>query len=109
MTQVYTIAAFPKDLTLRDGTGVSVRPLEPRDEERLLAFFLGLPDDDRYYLKDDVTSPEVIASWVRDLDYDRALPLVALTDDRVVAEAVLIRRRGNARSHIGGGTHSCGA
>ena len=101
MTPVYTVSAFPKTLTLRDGTGVSVRPLEPRDEERLLAFFLGLPEDHRYYLKDDVASPELIASWVRDLDYDRALPLVALVDDRVIAEAVLVRRRGNARGHIG--------
>jgi hypothetical protein len=43
MAQVYTIAAFPKDLILRDGTGFTVRSLEPSDEERLLAFFLGLP------------------------------------------------------------------
>ena len=101
MTRVDTISAFPKHLTLRDGTGVSIRPLEHGDEERLSEFFLGLPADDRYYLKDDVTSTEVIASWLRDLDYDRALPLVALVDDRVVAEAVLVRRRGNARKHIG--------
>ncbi|MFQ5473650.1 MAG: GNAT family N-acetyltransferase [Dehalococcoidia bacterium] len=101
MTRVYAIPAFPKDITLRDGTHVSIRPLEPGDEDGLLAFFLALPDEDRYYLKDDVTSPELIARWIRDLNYDRALPLVAMVDGRVVAEAVLVRRRGNTRSHVG--------
>jgi L-amino acid N-acyltransferase YncA len=43
----------------------------------------------------------VIGAWLDKLDYDRALPLVAIDGGEVVAEAVLIRRRGNARSHIG--------
>lgn len=101
MTHVYAIPAFPKDITLRDGTRVAVRPLDEGDADALLAFFLDLPESDRYFLKDDVTSPEQIRRWTENLDYDRALPLIGLSDDRVVAEAVLVRRRGNARSHVG--------
>ena len=101
MAAVYTITAFPKDLALRDGARANIRPLEASDEDRLLEFFVALPEADRYYLKDEVTSPEVVHRWVRDLNYDRALPLVALVDGRIVAEAVLVRRRGSARSHVG--------
>jgi L-amino acid N-acyltransferase YncA len=101
MPHVYAIPAFPKEITLRDGTKVSVRPLEEGDAEELLAFFLELPEGDRYFLKDDVTSPEQIREWTQSLNYDRALPLIAVADGRLVAEAVLVRRRGNARSHVG--------
>lgn len=101
MARVYAIPAFPKEVTLRDGARVTVRPLEEGDEEQLLRFFLELPESDRYFLKDDVTSPALVHRWTHELDYDRALPLVALEDGRIVAEAVLVRRRGNARSHVG--------
>lgn len=101
MAHVYAIPAFPKEITLRDGTKVTVRPLAAGDEDQLLRFFLDLPEDDRYYLKDEVTSPELIRKWTHELDYDRALPLLAIEDGRIVAEAVLVRRRGNARSHVG--------
>lgn len=98
---VYTISAYPKELTLRDGSVVTVRALERTDEGPLQAFFLGIPEEERFFLKDDVTSAEVIRSWVDGLDYRRALPLVAVVNGRFVAEAVLVRRRGNARSYIG--------
>lgn len=101
MSAVYTIGAYPKQLTLRDGSTVTIRALQSDDERRLLDFFLGISDEERYFLKDDVTSPALIHDWTQNLDYDRALPIVALDDGRIVAEAVLVRKRGNARSHIG--------
>lgn len=101
MGPVYTISAYPKEITLRDGTHVTIRPLQPGDQEALLRFFLGIPEEERFFLKHDVTSPKVIQEWVEHLDYQRALPLLAFADGQVVADAVLIRRRGGARSHIG--------
>lgn len=100
-TATYTIAAYPKDVALRDGTRVKVRPVQDSDEQPLLDFFLGIPEEERFFFKDDVTSPEVIRSWVSGRDYGRALALLALDGSKVVADAVLIRRRGNFRSHIG--------
>lgn len=101
MSAVYSIGAYPKQLTLRDGSTMTVRALQADDESRLLDFFLGISDEERYFLKDDVTSPAVIRNWTERLDYDRALPIVALDGGQIVAEAVLVRKRGNARSHIG--------
>lgn len=101
MTPAYTIAAYPKEIHLREGTRITVRPLQRGDDDELLHFFLTIPEDERFFLKDDVTSPAVISRWVQELDYQRALPLVAYNDGRMIAEAVLVRRRGNARSHIG--------
>lgn len=101
MSAVYTITAYPKEIALRDGSRVTIRPLERGDEEALLEFFLGIPEDERFFLKDDVTAPELIARWVDELDYRRALPLLAWAGGKVVADAVLVRRRGPSRDHIG--------
>jgi L-amino acid N-acyltransferase YncA len=95
------LSIYPKLLPLRDGEEVTVRPMTPRDEGTLLDFFLRLPEEDRFYLKDDVTAPGVIAGWVRDLDYERVLPLLAVQNDRIVGDATLHRRRGGARRHMG--------
>ena len=100
-TATYTIAAYPKEIAMRDGARVMVRPVQDGDEQALLDFFLGIPEEERFFLKEDVTSPEVIRRWVSERDYSRALALLALDGSRGVADAVLIRRRGGSRGHIG--------
>jgi len=94
---VYAIHRYPRDLELRDGTRVCLRPMAAGDADALLAFFHRIPEQDRFFLKDDVTSPLVIQAWATHLDYDRALPLLAWQGDRIVADGVLIRHRGGAR------------
>jgi len=98
---VYPITRYPTRLDLRDGSQATVRPMTAEDGDLLLAFFLRIPEDERFFLKEDVTSPEVLHAWSANLDYDRALPLLATVDGRVVGDAALIRQRGNSRSHIG--------
>ncbi|HTE86976.1 MAG TPA: GNAT family N-acetyltransferase [Dehalococcoidia bacterium] len=71
------------------------------DVDGLLGFFLRVPEDERFFLKEDVSSRAVAENWAGHLDYDRALPLLALDDGRIIADAVLLRHRGNARSHVG--------
>ena len=100
-TVTQTIGAFPKEVGLRDGSRILVRPLEEGDEPALLDFLLRIPEEERFFLKEDVTAPEVIRRWVRERDFRRALALLALDGSRIVADAVLIRRRGNSRSHTG--------
>ena len=98
---VYEMTAYPKTLDI-DGESITVMPLRPEHESALLDFFLRVSEEDRYYLKDNVTSPAVIAKWISELDYDRALPLLALTEDgQIVADATLHRSRAGARKHIG--------
>lgn len=95
------LSAYPKEVSLRDGSTVTLRPLEKKDKDELLAFFLHIPEEDRFYLKEDVTAPKVIERWTNDLDYNRAVPLVALSDGSIVADAVLVRHRAGARHHTG--------
>jgi GNAT superfamily N-acetyltransferase len=95
------LEGFPKTLTLDDGTSVLVRPLEASDEAALLDFFRSVPEGERYWLREDVSDPEVIHRWVADLDYNRVLPLVAERDRAIIADATLHRRGFGARHFLG--------
>jgi len=98
---IYKLEAFPRRVQLRDGSSVEFKPMVPADRARLLEFFLRVPEEDRFFLKDDVTSPKVLEGWCSHLDYDRALPLLAWDGDEVVGDAVLIRSRMGARAQVG--------
>jgi RimJ/RimL family protein N-acetyltransferase len=81
---------YPKSTELKDGGGqLTIRPLRKEDEKALHKYFLRLPPEDRMCLRDDVTDPKVIESWILDLDYDHVLPLIALDGDQIVANATL--------------------
>jgi RimJ/RimL family protein N-acetyltransferase len=78
-----------KTLKLKEGATVKIRPLAQQDGSALLAFFKALPDDDRLFLKEDVTRKEVIDRWINELNVDKVLSLVAEKDNRIVADATL--------------------
>ena len=92
---------YPKTLTLRDGQNLIVRPMIADDRERLWKFFQQIPDQDRLFLKHDVSHRDTIEAWCTHIDYNKVLPLLALKDDRIVADATLHQDRGGWLSHIG--------
>jgi L-amino acid N-acyltransferase YncA len=97
---IYKLTAFPKEISLRDGTKITFKPMVAADESELLAFFKRVSPEDRYYLKEDVTNPSVIKRWVQELDYDRALPILAWASGRIVGDGTLHRTRSSARRHV---------
>ena len=50
-------AGFPVVSRLRTGAEATIRLLEITDAPGLLAFYRGLPMEERMFLKDDVTTP----------------------------------------------------
>ena len=96
------IRGFPKETELpKSELCIIIRPLDSEDVFHLSDFFERIPEEDRYYLKEDVTSAEVIENWVNHIDYDRVVPLVALVGEEIIADATLHRHRAGARRHIG--------
>ncbi len=100
-TTVYPVSGYPTVYLIEGGDRVTIRPMVPGDGDALLDFFRRIPEEDRFYLKEDVTSPAVIRRWAEGLDYSRALPLLALAGNSVIADGTLHRRRAGARRHIG--------
>lgn len=80
---------YPKNVQLRDGREVVLRPLAQDDFERFYSFFGTLPEEDRLFLAHDVSDPDFIRSWTDDLNFERVIPLVALDGDRIVGDGTL--------------------
>lgn len=83
------MAQLLKKLKLKDGTNILIRPLAKQDGPALLAFFKELPDDDRLFLREDVTKKEVIDRWIDELNFDRILSVVAEKNSDIIGDATL--------------------
>src|SRR3989339_1280023 len=80
---------YPKNIALPNGFGLTLRPMTRDDQYALYNFFVSLPDEDRRALRNDVTDRKLIEKWARDLNYDKVLPILAINDGRIVANATL--------------------
>lgn len=92
---------YPKEVTLKSGEKVTLRPMVKEDEKSLLEFFLRLPEEDRVFLRDDVTDPKVIASWAENVDYEHVIPILAVMGGKIVGDATLHRRTTEEPQKIG--------
>jgi L-amino acid N-acyltransferase YncA len=59
---------------------MDIRPVEPRDRDRLAAFFQRIPEGDRTFFKEDVLDPESVAAWTTDRHNRRQLALTPAGD-----------------------------
>lgn len=95
------LEAYPKEITVKDGFTAVLRPLESSDESGFHEFFLAVPEQERMFIKHRVTDPAVIGDWCRNIDLGRNLPLLALSGDRIIADATLHQQLGGWKRHIG--------
>src|SRR5580692_3763325 len=92
---------FPKEIRLKDGSKCKLRPLRKDDEAAFHEFFLGVPAQERMFIKHRVTDLEVIRNWCRNIDLGRNLPLLAAIDGKIVGDATLHQDLGGWKRHIG--------
>lgn len=75
---------------LKDGTEVLIRPLRIDDLDRSVAFFQALPEEDRAYLRVDVTQRDLVERRICSaLRSDKINRFVALVGDEIVADGAL--------------------
>jgi len=87
---------YPKTVTPKGDSKVTMRPLKSSDEKQFHQFFCEVPETERLLFKHRVTDPSVIQEWCRRNSYGKILPLLVLTDDKVIADASLHQSRGGA-------------
>jgi ribosomal protein S18 acetylase RimI-like enzyme len=101
MSLEYELQKFPKDIKLKDGSKCKLRPLRKDDEKNFHAFFMAVPEAERMFIKHRVTEPQVIRDWCQNIDLGRNLPLLAVMDGKIVADATLHQQLGGWKRHIG--------
>ncbi len=83
------LEGYPKQITLPDGSKVTLRPMTRDDQYSLYSFFANLDPEDRRFLRNVVTDRKLIEKWTRNLNYDNVLPILAEFAGRIVANATL--------------------
>jgi RimJ/RimL family protein N-acetyltransferase len=78
-----------KTVSLKDGQEVMIRNMRPADVEASYAFFNELPEEDRRYLRVDVTRRDVVERRTTEIDIGRVDRLVAVVGDEIVADGAL--------------------
>jgi L-amino acid N-acyltransferase YncA len=96
-----TLEGFPHTLTLRDGSKLVIRPTTRGDEQALLTFYRALPEEDRQFLKDDVTTESWAERFIERIERGEAVSLLAEKDGMILAEATLYRARYGWSTHVG--------
>jgi ribosomal protein S18 acetylase RimI-like enzyme len=92
---------YPQQVTLEDGAELILKAMNKQDERILMDFFEDLEDEDRLYLRNDVSSYRVVREWFASLNYNRVFPLLAMHEGRIVANATLHRKPFGWMRHVG--------
>ena len=92
---------YPKEVLLRDGSGVTLRPIVPEDGPLLIRMLEGLSDEDRWFLGLGERVREFVDRFMESLKSDRVFPIAALLEGDMIAAAVLVRNRPGAEGHAG--------
>lgn len=101
MSLEYLLQQYPKNVALKDGSTVVLRPLKTQDESAFYAFFQQVPEREKMFIKHRVDQPEVIRSWCQTIDLGRRFPLLAVAGTRIVGAATLHQNLGGWKRHIG--------
>jgi L-amino acid N-acyltransferase YncA len=90
-----------KHLKLRDESEVLIREMTRKDLAGSLAFFESLSEEDRTYLRRDVTKTEVVERRIREVEGGSTRRLVAIAGDHIVADGSLELSGEEWKKHIG--------
>lgn len=92
---------YPKEVILKDGTGVSLRPLQKGDEPLLTQMFDRFTESDRWFLGPEEMDAGLIENRGKSMEPDQFISIVAVLEGKIIANATLIRKRYGAESHVG--------
>lgn len=89
-----------KKLELKDGTKVSIKRLTIEDLDKSVRFFRALPEEDRAYLRVDVTKRAIVKKRIASIEPGKIVRLVAVHDDEIIADGALEFERNTWKKHV---------
>ena len=91
---------YPWTTTLGDKR-VTLRLMEAKDRDALLAFARSLPSDDLLFLSIDITEPEAVDGWMREIKAGRVVTVLAESDGKLVGHGTLTVNNLTWTRHLG--------
>lgn len=81
---------YMKEVQLKDGRRIVLRPLTHDCLEVLHVFLQSLPEADRLFLRKDVRDPALVHKWMEEVETDLMICLLAFDDDRIVGSGRIL-------------------
>src|ERR1039457_3817846 len=91
---------FPYTARVGDAN-ITLRLMAPGDREAFLAFMRAQPEDDLFFLLVDVTTPEGLDHWMRDLQDGRNITVLAEEAGKLLGYSSLHHGQTGWRRHLG--------
>lgn len=82
---------YPKTVKLKNNKEVIIRHFKEEDMDMLINFFQALPLKQRMYLRIDVMKKQNILRRYGNIDHDRMYPVIALDNNKIIAEGTIFR------------------
>ncbi len=92
---------LPRQLTLSDGSDLTLRLLRRVDIEAFLAFTQSLSDHDLLFLRTDITDAGVVADWLDNIEAGRIVTIVAERAGRIFGYGSLHLSNTPWSQHVG--------
>lgn len=89
-----------KTCVLKDGTEVTIRAASPDDVDKSFAFFQDLSSEETAYLRVDVSDRSVVEHRLANHGPGEVIRLLALIDDKIVADGAIELNDAGWESHI---------
>ena len=74
---------FPKQVKLRNGTA-ELSLMAASDAADVLEFAKHLPAHDQMFLRRDILQPEVVEAWVKNIEADTTISVLARSDGQLM-------------------------
>ena len=99
MTVVEGTRNYPEQVRV-GSEEITLRYMGAKDAEGILAFARALPEHDLLFLRRDITDPEGVAAWVRDVESGDSITVLAESNGKVVGYGTIHRNKVGWSQHV---------
>jgi RimJ/RimL family protein N-acetyltransferase len=92
---------YPKLVKLKNNEKIDLRLFAKDDLDLLIQFYRSLPNTDRMFLRIDVMQEENVIKRYGNPNYDLIYPIIAIADNKIIAEGTLFRAEFGWMRHLG--------
>lgn len=100
ITPIVIRRRYPRELKL-EGHEFRLHLMSAADADTVVAFGQAMPEEDLTFLRLDITQPDVVAEWVRNIELGRVVTLLATEDERLAGYVSLWHNEFLWTSHLG--------
>ena len=95
------LKSYPREIEVGGNHTVTLRLMGKSDRDRMVGFARALPPDDLLFLRKDITDPEVVDEWIREIVRGRTVTVLGEKDDELLAYGSLLLQETFWGRHMG--------